>query len=64
MKIEITQPNAFDAEGEEIAVGTVLEHDGDTIPAFLVGKAVVLNVEPVAKAKSGKTLVTGDTEGE
>lgn len=50
MKYEVTQRGVYDANGDMIAVGGVVEAEGDAIPGYLVGKAV-----PVG---GGKTLVT------
>lgn len=40
MKLEITQPGAFDSDGVELPVGYTIEVEGDTVPSYLVSKAV------------------------
>lgn len=52
MKIEITQPGVFGADGKEIAVGTEIEVKGDAVPAWLVGKGRVIGEKP-----KGATMV-------
>lgn len=41
MKIEITQTGVFNSDGTEIAVGEIIEHDGDDLPSWLIGKAAL-----------------------
>lgn len=52
MKIEITEQGVYDADGNEIEVGTELTVKGDEFPAWLVNKGRV-----IGEAK-GKTPVT------
>lgn len=40
MKMKVTRRGVYDAKGEEIKVGTVLEIDGDKVPGYLLNKAV------------------------
>jgi len=57
MKFEITQKGVRDAKGEEIPAGKEIIVEGDTMPGWLVGKAV-----PV-KERKGKTAVTNPAKG-
>lgn len=61
MKAKITQQGVYDAKGQRIAVGTVVNVKGDDLPAYLVGKAVALD-EP--KAAEPKTAVTNPAKSE
>lgn len=58
MKIEITRAGVFDQDGNEIEVGTELDINGDTVPAWLVNKGRV-----IAEGK-GKTAVTNTSGAE
>lgn len=40
MKAEITEKGVYDAEGNKIAVGEEITVEGNTMPAWLSGKAV------------------------
>lgn len=40
MKFQVTQKGVYDAKGEMIEIGRVIEVKGDAMPAYLVGKAV------------------------
>lgn len=43
MKLEITQRGAFDSDGVELPIGSTVEVEGDTVPSYLVSKAVDTN---------------------
>jgi len=58
MKLEVTQKGVHDAKGQRVAVGDVIEVDGDTVPAWLVNK-----VRPAGET-SGKKLVVNPAEGD
>lgn len=58
MKIEITEQGVYDADGNEIEVGTELTVKGDEVPAWLVNKGRVIG-EP-----KGKTLVTNPAKAD
>lgn len=45
MKVKITKKKVYDPKGKEVPVGTVLNLEGDTIPAFLVNKCEVVEAE-------------------
>lgn len=57
MKLEVTQKGVHDARGQRVAVGDVIEVEGDTVPAWLVNKV------RVAGETSGKTLVVNPSMG-
>lgn len=57
MKLEITQLGVFDAEGAEIAVGTIISVDGDEAPGWLVGKSTVIG----AKSDAAEMIVAATT---
>jgi len=57
MKFEITQKGVYDAKGNNIAVGEEVTVEGDTMPGWLVGKAVRI------KERKGKTAVTNPAKG-
>lgn len=55
MKMKVTRNGVYDAKGEEIKVGTVLDIDGDKVPGYLLNKAVELEgavgiINPAANA--------------
>ncbi len=54
MKAKITQQGVYDAKGQRIVVGTVVNVKGDDLPAYLVGKAVALD-EPKPEPKTAIT---------
>jgi hypothetical protein len=78
MKLEITQKGVFDANGDEVSVGTVINVKGDSVPAGLlnkcheIGKApkgaelTVALTGPVAVHKGGGSwsIMNGDVEVE
>lgn len=43
MKVKVTMPKAHDADNKPIPVGTILDIDGDVMPAFLVNKAEIVD---------------------
>ncbi len=55
MKVKVTMPKAHNAQNEPIPVGTILEIDGDVMPAFLVNKAEIVD-EDVEKAEDDKSV--------
>jgi hypothetical protein len=59
MKLEITEPSAFDKDGKELEVGSIITVKGDDVPGYLVGKCREVTV---AGAK-GKTAVTNPAGG-
>lgn len=65
MKLKITQPGVFapaekGSKGErEVPVGTIIDIDGDKVPAALVGKCEVMGNEA-----AGKTPVTNPAKDE
>lgn len=52
MRVRIIEKGVNDKDDNLIAVGTVIDVDGDTIPAWLVNKAVPVDGD------DGKTFVT------
>lgn len=59
MKAEITEKGVFNAAGNEVGVGEVIDITGDTLPAALVGKARIIK----AKLKQAKTMIVNPAEG-
>ena len=49
MKIEITQKGVFDDKGAELKLGSIVEISADKMPAYLAGKARVLEVATPTK---------------
>lgn len=45
MKMEVTRRGVYDAKGEKIEIGTVLTVKGDTVPGYLLNKAVEVKGE-------------------
>lgn len=43
MKMKVNRRGVYDAKGEEIKIGTVLEIDGDKVPGYLLNKAEQTN---------------------
>lgn len=60
MKIKVTMPKAHTAQGEPIPVGTILDVEGDEIPAFLVNKAVAVEEEKPVEEKPVDTKSASD----
>lgn len=59
MKVKVTEKGVYDAKGERVPVGTMLNVKGDEMPAYLVGKAAAVDAEPVtnpAKTKKRQAL--------
>ncbi|MGX1096522.1 hypothetical protein [Amorphus sp. MBR-141] len=54
MKMEVTRKGVFDAKGEKVPVGTMIDVPGDKVPGYLVNKAVAV--------KGGKTAITNPAE--
>lgn len=50
MKVTITEAGVYDAKDQRIPVGTEISVNGDTIPAWLVGKCLAF-----AKVKTAVT---------
>lgn len=55
MKLKITEAGVYDAEGKRIPVGEEITVKGDSVPAWLVGKAVEIQTR--------KVLVTNPAKG-
>ena len=51
MKLKIKEAGAFDGEGKEIPVGTIISADGDDVPGWLVGKGEVIADDPASDAE-------------
>lgn len=57
MKCKVTEKGVYDAKGERIPVGTVLNVKGSKIPPYLVGKAVADGADAVTNpAKTQKRI--------
>lgn len=52
MKVKITKKKVYDSKGKEVPVGTVLNLEEDTIPAFLVNKCELVEAEAEAEAEA------------
>ena len=55
MKIQITEKGVNDTKGNLVPIGTILEVAGDTIPAWLINKAVP-HGDDDAEIITGKTM--------
>ncbi|MDZ7906192.1 MAG: hypothetical protein U5N55_10765 [Cypionkella sp.] len=68
MKIKITEKGVYDNKGKAIEPGTVVEHKGDEIPAWLANKAVAMDTGRAGKsavtnpADAGSDAVSGDND--
>ncbi|WP_169194939.1 hypothetical protein [Devosia sp. MC1541] len=60
MKLKITQSSVFNAKSEELEVGSIIEIEGDTIPAWLVNKAQQLDTDTGGGDDTGVTLDRDD----
>lgn len=59
MKAKITQKGVYDQRGTRIEVGAEVEFKGDTLPAYLVGKAVLVE----GSGRAAKVAVTNPAQG-
>lgn len=65
MKLEITQKGVFDAEGNELEIGSVITVKGDTVPSLYVNKARVLGAKitnPKKEEDSGQATSGANRE--
>lgn len=46
MKVKVTEQGVYDAKGERVPVGTVINVKGDALPGYLIGKAQPLDIAP------------------
>lgn len=54
MKMEVTRRGVYDAKGNEIEVGTVVDVKGDKVPGYLLNKAI--------EVKEKRTAITNPAE--
>lgn len=57
MKLKVTNRGVYDAGGQMVDIGTILDVDSETIPAYLVNKAEIVEGSEI-KGKRGKQPVT------
>jgi hypothetical protein len=60
MKYEITKRGVYDAKGEMIPVGEIVEAEGDETPGFLIGKAVPVKAAKVAVTNPAKDALPAE----
>lgn len=58
MKAKITEKGVYDAKGNRVPVGAEVGFKGDKLPAYLVGKAVLM------EGKSEKVAVINPAQGD
>lgn len=61
-KYEVTKRGVYDADGNQIPVGTEIEAKGDDMPGYLVGKAVPVKSAKVGVTNPAKGAVPGQDE--
>lgn len=53
MKMKVTQKGVYDAKGQRIDVGTIIDVKGDKVPGYLVGKSAPVDAVAVTNTDDG-----------